>query len=314
MTVDWLEGVLTTVAACGGAGAFFDFWLGRAGDRRVRAWMETWWLRMSYVRIGNFGREEARFAIAVMNRIFGPRLWSRRRLISTSCVGATAMFVGIAVPLILGLLRHDAIALDRPFNFIEVPLELAFFAISVSLTQLAARGVAAVLTQKPTVNFILFVFFAGLQYVLLCLWVPMTSLLSNIAIGCIRHVVLGPYSPLPPGTRSVPLLEEIKSIFTGVIKPISEMDVLVNSIVFLRPVGYVLIRSYGVGYFLAVLPNVLRLTITLSFMVSYLLKPLQTPLLTLMARIVESDKPIFTLLFTGIAALAKGIEAIAEYL
>jgi hypothetical protein len=313
MAVGGFEGALTTVAACGGAGAFFDFWLGRAGDRRLRSWMETWWLRMSYVRIGNFGREEALFAVAVMDRIFGPSLWSRRRLISTAYVGAIAIFIGIAIPLILGIVRQDEIALDRPFNFIEVPWELALFAVSVSLTQLTARGVAGVLTQKPLVNFILFIFLAGFQYVLLCLWVPMVSLLSNMATGYIRTFILGPY-PLPPsGTRYLPLFDEIKAFFVGITNPAWEIDVLVNSIVFLRPLGYVLIRSYGIGYFLAVLPNLLRLAIALSFVISYLLKPLQTPLLALIARIIESDKPIFTLLFTGIAALAKAIEAAVEY-
>jgi hypothetical protein len=35
-----VEGVLTTIAACGGVGAIIDFWIGRKGDKRVRGWME----------------------------------------------------------------------------------------------------------------------------------------------------------------------------------------------------------------------------------------------------------------------------------
>ena len=28
----------------------FDFWIGKKGEKRVRDWLETWWLRLSYVR------------------------------------------------------------------------------------------------------------------------------------------------------------------------------------------------------------------------------------------------------------------------
>ena len=61
---------LTTVVACGDAGAFIDFWIGRTGEQRVRGWLE-YWIKLSYVRWGNFGREEALFAVRVMDRLFG---------------------------------------------------------------------------------------------------------------------------------------------------------------------------------------------------------------------------------------------------
>jgi hypothetical protein len=32
---------LTAVVACGGAGALIDFWIGKAGQLRVRSWLET---------------------------------------------------------------------------------------------------------------------------------------------------------------------------------------------------------------------------------------------------------------------------------
>ena len=68
--------VLTIVAAFGVVGAFIDFYIGKPGQQRVRSWLETWWLRLSYVRWGNLGREEALFAVQVMDRLFGRRLFS----------------------------------------------------------------------------------------------------------------------------------------------------------------------------------------------------------------------------------------------
>ena len=70
-----------TVAASGAVGAFIDFYIGKAGQRQVRDWLETWWLKFSYVRWGNLGREEALFAIPVMDRLFGSRLFFAKRLI-----------------------------------------------------------------------------------------------------------------------------------------------------------------------------------------------------------------------------------------
>src|SRR5271168_4053160 len=52
-----LSDALETVVACGGVGALIDFWIGRTGQDRVREWLTEWWIRLSYVRWGNFGRK-----------------------------------------------------------------------------------------------------------------------------------------------------------------------------------------------------------------------------------------------------------------
>jgi hypothetical protein len=75
------QGMVATIAASGGAGAFIDFWIGKAGQAKVRGWLETWWIRFSYVNSGNSGREEALFAVSVLDRVYGSRPFSRRRLL-----------------------------------------------------------------------------------------------------------------------------------------------------------------------------------------------------------------------------------------
>jgi len=58
-----------------------DFYIGKPGQRRVKDRLEMWWLRLSDVRWGNFGRGEALFAVQVMDRIFGSefsRHWRAR--------------------------------------------------------------------------------------------------------------------------------------------------------------------------------------------------------------------------------------------
>jgi hypothetical protein len=64
----------------------------------------------------------------------------------------------------------------------------------------------------------------------------------------------------------------------------------------------------------ALLAYMIRLSILIIFMASLLLKPAQRPIMTLWARVIESDKPVFTLLFGGTAALAKAIQEIIKIL
>jgi hypothetical protein len=62
------------------------------------------------------------------------------------------------------------------------------------------------------------------------------------------------------------------------------------------------------------IPNLGRLLLTLVFFCSYLVSPLQYTISLLCVRIVESDRPVFTLLFGGIAAIAKSVQATLENL
>jgi hypothetical protein len=45
-------------------------------------------------------------------------------------------------------------------------------------------------------------------------------------------------------------------------------------------------------------------------MTSYLLGPLQSPIMLVWARVIESEKPVFTLVFGGIGAALKATQEI----
>ena len=103
---------LTTVAACGGVGAFIDFYIGKRGQQRVKGWLETWWLRLSYVRWGNFGREEALFAVRAIDRLFGRRLFSFRRITAALviAIGSFCIILTLFKLKSKALLWHDFIS------------------------------------------------------------------------------------------------------------------------------------------------------------------------------------------------------------
>src|SRR4051794_11172932 len=81
--MNW-QSTLTAIAACGGVGGAIDFCIGKAGQVRVRGWLETCWLKMNDVTLNNFGRKEARFAVSLMDNLVGARLFSSRRLVAVT--------------------------------------------------------------------------------------------------------------------------------------------------------------------------------------------------------------------------------------
>lgn len=101
--------ILTTIAACCAVGAFIDFYIGKDGQRRVRDWLETWWLKFSYVRWDTIGCDEARFAINAMGQLFGRRLFSLRRwLVVVIAISVAAIYI------ILGIITHALEIKDTP--------------------------------------------------------------------------------------------------------------------------------------------------------------------------------------------------------
>ena len=65
---------------------------------------------------------------------------------------------------------------------------------------------------------------------------------------------------------------------------------------------------------MTLIPGTLRLLLALSFFLSVLLRPLNAGLLAVTARIVESDKPIFTLVLGGLGAILKTVQDLASKL
>jgi hypothetical protein len=66
--------------------------------------------------------------------------------------------------------------------------------------------------------------------------------------------------------------------------------------------------------FLALLPNLIRLVFGLAFFAGYVLRPfVERPVLLLWARVIESDKPVFTIVLGGIAAAVAFVQAALKH-
>jgi hypothetical protein len=308
---------LAIVAAFGVVGAFIDFYIGKPGQRRVRDWLETWWLRLSYVHWGNFGREEALFAVQVIDRVFGRRLFSVRRVI------AVVVLVSWSLCMILGLFMlkeayvvwTDFIRLRALLNFIFIVCSAA---ASLSITCFVARRIASIIAKAPYLNFLGFAFLLLFQYGMLGWWSPTIVVVhgwvSQIfgTFGATvnyyeifrKYPTLGlsfrnfnHYSPVAQIHDIFSLPDETSSVRFG--RNLRNWD---SSVIFMEHLSMLS----------NLIPNLIRLAITLIFVSSFLLHPFQRPIMTLWARVIESDKPVFTLVFGGAAALAKAVQEIVK--
>jgi len=74
-----------------------DFLLGKQGRKELQSRIETYWLRLSYVKLPALGISEAVGFVRFMDVIFGSRLFSVHRVVSTSAFVAVMICLGYLV-------------------------------------------------------------------------------------------------------------------------------------------------------------------------------------------------------------------------
>ena len=186
--------VLTAIAACGGVGALIDqYWLGDAGQRRMRDALETWWIRFSDVRIGNFGREEALVAVRIMDKMFGRRFFSSRRL---CVILVVPMAIFVFVWLILS--RHAGRSVfsfaydwNLPLTAISFVFAVFLFWTSLSFTRAYARFVARLCGIGPIRNLVVLLVTLAVSYCLAAFSVPWSISIAAESGLQILGVILG---------------------------------------------------------------------------------------------------------------------------
>jgi len=78
--METVKNIVWPVALVGGLGAFIDFLIGKTGQERAKDFLLRWWVRFDDVQWKNFGKEEGLFAAQLIEKCFGKRIWSARRI------------------------------------------------------------------------------------------------------------------------------------------------------------------------------------------------------------------------------------------
>jgi predicted outer membrane lipoprotein len=304
---------LTIVAAFGIVGAFIDFYIGKRGQQRVREWLETWWLRLSYVRWGNIGREEALFAVQVMDRLFGERFFSWKRIGLVILVTLACAALILTAILFEHIRLHPWPAYFTVDNMAGVIVILFSLNASFSITRFAAKIVASLLERTNYLGLLGLIFLFLFQCTLFIYWSSLTNLIRfGMSFAYPRPFNLWEF--IDNIDKVLDSLKHFISIYNTQGLILDPKNVLMFLYYVNVDAGFPQIFMLHLSAFTNALSSFIRLSIMTIFMLSFFLKPLQNAIMTLWVRVIESDKPVFTLVFGGTAALAKAIQEIAKIL
>jgi hypothetical protein len=289
-----LANVLKTTIAFGGVGAVIDFLIGKGGQTKVKDWLEIQWYRFSDIKWNNFEQKEAKLSISLMDKICGPTLFCVRRLISSLLLVFT-IFVVTTIVMMWKQVTTDISVLSVKYyviGLVTLSIDTVVFGISVSLTRQISVICEASCRLYKRYNLLLFTVLLLIHYSLLVIWGPIVRTLTEVpwswGFGWVSVYLVNLKDELLNQELYIP-----GNFIDRVYR-----DYRAHS---LEPMGAYNASRDSINY----VANVWRILIAIIFASSYVLSRLLKPLSLLWARIVESDKPVFTLIFGGAAGAAS---------
>ena len=150
MSKSWFDTFAIVLAGLVVAIACLDFLLGKAGRRKLQARLETFWLKLSYVKLPTLGLNEAQSFVLFLDVGFGQRLFSWHRFLST------ALYVSTVICAAYITFESVRVASGQEFRwpFTEIHWNTGFPAqvlpgmISISVTRLMVNGCIRVVGQS----------------------------------------------------------------------------------------------------------------------------------------------------------------------
>ena len=244
----------------------------------------------------------------VLNLFFGDRLFSARRI----ALVLSLVFFGSLASINVHRVDNLYDLLISPYVLVSF-ISICFLATaSVSITIFVSARVAMLLTKAPFLNIFGLIFIVLFQYFLILLWYPAMEIArADIVIGFTFTNVLGFLMHLPQNIHTL-FSATIPLLFNNFPFPSLPWPIylFIDQSSSLDPSYTLFIATLSDG--IVTVMCMWRLLIAIIFIISFLFQALQRPIMTLWARIIESDKPVFTLLFVGIAGFAETGQRIAK--
>jgi hypothetical protein len=331
MDVLWIA--LGKVGGFAAVGAAIDFLLRKGEKERLNDWLIRWWVRFEDVKWTNFGRKDAEFAIGILDRYAGARLWSWKRWRFTLSVGAFAAIVSLVWSAyglyLIASVKVNGTAIGLPpdmlkqvlssFNYEGFILMTMGFALSISVTRLISTAAArrsdgkleTALTFSVVLALHLFLFVVWTNFVLAALY-DFLEFLSRLrhqdpssalggawagtTVSILGHFVRDPLGSVTPYR----VFSDARAIVSVAADPTLSEDVRRTII---SVFSYTAAREMF-AHILDWLSFGLRITIALVVLGSLMIGTIIKPLISrAWEGAIESRKPLFTLLFTVLGAV-----------
>jgi hypothetical protein len=335
-----LHEIATIIAFFALLGAFVDFYIGKAGQAKIRSTLETVWLQLSDVTIHNLVRREASFATLWMTRIFGSRVFSLKKF--------HIIFLFFAIILITVVYLEQWNPETREIGETQSSSEGLLFSlflrvslatyITIALTKTLSKTLNSNIVFNLLVIVILFIFQICVltapsyyhqpgvgflnESIFINNWTHellgwifgsdrsfLENLITATILGSINDIIsfIGVFTKgmllaLLNFSKSIASLLPWKSYCsTGVT------ELLANNRTF---IDIVQTSSLCVDY----ITGYIRVLILAVFIVTLFSMPAIPFIMTMMLRVIESEKPVFTMIFAGLAAFVKSLQELAKLL
>jgi hypothetical protein len=309
--MDKLKDFLWPVVLFGGVGALIDFLIGRAGQAKAKDFLLKWWVRFDDIKWNNFGREEGLFAGEIIQKLFGRRVWSIRRI-------ASAVIVTVFLYVFFALMHRTTDISDLKSAIVissGTVASIISFSLSISFTKSVTLLVARLCGVSELKNIIFFLIMLIFNYVCLAIWSPLMygiKLISLIIIGGIIHEFHYRIFNIQFWQDFLHIVGELYQYYTETISlyPNNVVKIFKATCESEHVDAYTLV-FFTIGYF----ASLFRFTMSVLFVGSFLFRPfVLRPISLVWARIVESDKPVFTVIFGGMSALASAVSEATKHL
>lgn len=310
---------LTKIGGYATIGVFIDFLLSKKEGKKLKEWLATWWIRFDDVKWHNFGRVEAEYAIKLLDRYADANLWSWRRWRFVLGASAAAYLFAIAWSAVrffwtqsdrgAELLRGVMFVLQMNVEWFAprwlaiIVLIVMTFAISLSVTRLIAV-VAGRLSRNVASTILAFSLLLLFHLFLLVVWnsFAMDAVLRAVQV-LIDQVFGGTFDMAAYGE----FLRRTLRLASRGYDVVGSWSVLFSTTPhFAYSLGVQEMVFYSFKAVVDIIANGIRIGFALIFLGSFVFRPLiQRPISRIWVGIVDSEKPVFTLILAGIGVLLE---------
>jgi hypothetical protein len=316
-----LTGWLTVIGGCALAGGAIDFFIGKAGQRKVRDWLELRWYQVADIAWDNWARKEAQAYVSTFDRVAGKLLFSKKRVVLSTGACILSLLFSIMTAIINGVSPET----DHPIVIaIEIPvlllLSVLSFALSLSITRWFGKFAASTIGKGIVINISLFSVVASTYYIFAEFWNEFALVVRAIVLVTVSVSIA-----YLIGTVDLDTMEGVVSrlgdFFVGQL--IYYFKRLLDFEIRLRPIflqsnlypDFLMATSQVNSLIIGTLSVGSRILFAAGFLLLFLLQGLiRGPISLVWARLVENEKPVFTLVFGGSAAIAQLVASVVSQL
>lgn len=330
--MDTIQSAAVAIGIFASIGAFIDFYLGKSGQKQVRESLARIWIVLDDVPVKDLAKKEAVFALQALTSMLGSSWRSPRRALVPLLIylGYSALLPPKGA---FGSQSH-VLSLHHAY---QIAILLATTSISIAITIAVARKISRSRFDSALASVIALAAAITLQTALI---LAENSYNSDSLTNLQRVVNRAAWDALLPSGYDVKITR--MEIGEDVVEPnlkLTQFQEAISDTVYLVlvPLGYfdrlyrmisgqasledsvglmevclsLTTYEYGRGGALGCTASTIsyvRMLLLLLFFFVLLLRPMKTVVSTLVLRITESEKPVFTLVLGSLAAMVKAIQ------